>query len=349
MSNTLLALASKRKKLDSSNFLLFVTICLFIVMYILGIVIYHDVGFGRTQIFLNMLIDNAGLLIAASGMTMVMITGGIDISVGSVIGLVCMILSYGMERMGVSVLTSVLIVLVFGVVFGAFQGWLISYMELQPFIITLAGLFGCRGITAIISSEQIAITKGESFLAFAKVDINLPAFLGYHNRRGDLIAPFIHPSVLIAIATVFIMWYILKYTRFGRNLYAIGGNEQSALLMGINVKKTKFIAYMLEGFLASLAGVVFCLNTTAGFVEQARGFEMEAISSAVIGGTMLTGGVGSVIGTIFGVLIKATIETLIRCQGTLSSWWNKIVLSVILCFFIVLQSVIIMSKNKNKK
>ena len=119
--------------------------------------------------------------------------------------------------------------------------------------------------------------------------------------------------------------------------------------MGINVKRTKFIAYVVEGFLASLAGFVFCLNTTSGFVEQARGFEMEAISSAVIGGTMLTGGVGSVVGTVFGVLIKATIETLIRCQGTLSSWWNKIVLSIILCFFIVLQSVIIMAKSKSKK
>ena len=142
------------------------------------------------------------------------------------------------------------------------------------------------------------------------------------------------------------MWFILRYTRFGRNLFAIGGNEQSALLLGINVKRTKFAAYVLEGFLAALAGFVFCLNTTAGFVEQARGFEMEAISSAVIGGTMLTGGVGTVIGTFFGVLIKATIETLIRCQGTLSSWWNKIVLSSILCFFIVLQSVFAIIKAK---
>ena len=349
MSNPLLSLANKRKKLDSSNFLLFVTVCLFILMYVLGIIIYHDAGFGRTQIFLNMFVDNAGLLIAASGMTMVMITGGIDISVGSVIGLVCMILSYSMEKMGFNAFASIGIVLLFGVVFGAFQGWLISYMELQPFIITLAGLFGCRGLTAIISSEQIAITVNKGFLDFAGKYIYLPAFLGYHNRKGVLIAPFIHPSVIIALITVAVIFYVLKYTRFGRNLYAIGGNEQSALLMGINVKKTKFIAYMVEGFLASLAGFVFCLNTTSGFVEQARGFEMEAISSAVIGGTMLTGGVGSVIGTIFGVLIKATIETLIRCQGTLSSWWNKIVLSVILCFFIVLQSVIIMAKNKSKK
>ena len=119
--------------------------------------------------------------------------------------------------------------------------------------------------------------------------------------------------------------------------------------MGINVKKTKFLAYVLEGFLASLAGLVFCLNTTSGFVEQARGFEMDAIASAVIGGTLLTGGVGTVVGTFFGVLIKATIETLIRCQGTLSSWWNKIVLSTILCFFIILQSIFTIIKNRKSR
>lgn len=337
----------KSFKIDSSNFLLFITICLFAVMYLLGIVVYNDMGFGKMQTFLNMLIDNAGLLIAASGMTLVMIAGGIDISVGSVVGLVCMMLSYFMEKMGMSTGVSILLVLLFGCVFGIFQGWLISYMELQPFIITLAGLFGCRGLTAIISSEQIAINANETFLAIA--DANIKVLIGSTvNKRGVRMYPFIHPGVVIAIVIVIAIWYLLKYTRFGRNLYAVGGNEQSALLMGINVKKTKFIAYVVEGIMASMAGIVFCLNTTSGFVEQARGFEMEAISSAVIGGTMLTGGVGSVVGTVFGVLIKATIETLIRCQGTLSSWWNKIVLSVILCFFIVLQSVFIIIKNKKK-
>ncbi len=147
---------------------------------------------------------------------------------------------------------------------------------------------------------------------------------------------------------MFAIWYVCKYTRFGRALFAVGGNEQSALLMGINVRRTKLRAYVLNGFLASLAGFVFCLNTSAGFVEQARGFEMEAIASAVIGGTLLTGGVGTVVGTFFGVLIKATIETFIRCDGTLSSWWNKIVLSILLCFFIVLQSLFAIWKAKKK-
>ena len=340
-------LVAKRKNIDSKNYLLIVTICLFIVMYIAGIVIYSDKGFGKMQTFLNMLIDNAGLLIAASGMTLVMIAGGIDISVGSMVCLVCMILSYSMERLGAPSLAACVAVLLLGVLFGALHGWLISYMKLQPFIVTLAGLFFYRGIAAVISSDQISIKINKTFLAIAENKINI--FLGSTvNKHGVRMYPYVHPTVVIALITVAVIWFILKYTRFGRNLFAIGGNEQSALLMGINVNRTKFMAYTLEGFLASLAGLVFCLNTTSGFVEQARGFEMDAIASAVIGGTMLTGGVGTIVGTVFGVLIKATIETLIRCQGTLSSWWNKIVLSTILCFFIVLQSMFIILKNRKK-
>ncbi len=343
--NKFITTLTKKKRIDSSNFLLIVTICLFVAMYILGLIVYNNRGFGKFQTFLNMFIDNAGLLVAASGMTLVMITGGIDISVGSVVGLVCMILAYGMERMHMPSGVAILIVLCFGVVFGVVQGWLISYMELQPFIVTLAGLFFCRGLTAVISADTIAITN-KAFLKFANFNVVLGHVM---NKRGKLVALFVHPNVLIALFTVIVVWYILKFTKFGRNLFAIGGNEQSALLMGINVKKNKFFAYVLEGFLASLAGLLFCLNTTGGFVEQARGFEMDAIASAVIGGTMLTGGVGNVIGTFFGVLIKATIETLIRCQGTLSSWWSRIILSLILCLFIVLQSTIVIIKNKSKK
>lgn len=340
--------ASRKKRIDSSNFLLLITIVLFALMYIAGLIFEGGMGFARPQIFFNMLIDNAGLLIAATGMTVVMITGGIDISVGSVVCLVCMILANSMENMNMSAGLAIVIVLLFGVLFGAFQGWCISYMELQPFIVTLAGLFFCRGLAAMISSNQIAITKNEWFLAVSKKDIVVP-FLDTVNKRGVVTHTIVHPSVIIALVTVAVIWYVLKYTRFGRNLFAIGGSEQSALLMGINVKRTKFYAYVLEGFLAALAGFVWCLNTSAGFVDQAKGFEMEAISSTVIGGTMLSGGVGTVVGTVFGVLIKATIETIINLPGKLSSWWAKIFLSLILCVFIVLQSVITMLKEKKAK
>ena len=221
-------LVAKRKNIDSKNYLLIVTICLFIVMYIAGIVIYSDKGFGKMQTFLNMLIDNAGLLIAASGMTLVMIAGGIDISVGSMVCLVCMILSYSMERLGSPSLVACAAVLLLGVLFGALHGWLISYMKLQPFIVTLAGLFFYRGIAAVISSDQISIKINKTFLAIAENKINI--FLGSTvNKHGVRMYPYVHPTVVIALITVAIIWFILKYTRFGRNLFAIGGNEQSAL------------------------------------------------------------------------------------------------------------------------
>ena len=142
---------------------------------------------------------------------------------------------------------------------------------------------------------------------------------------------------------------MLRYTKFGRKLFAIGGSQQSALMMGLNVKRTKFEAYILDGLLAGLGGFLFCLNSCAGFVEQAKGLEMDAISAAVIGGTLLSGGVGTVVGTTFGVLIKGTITSLITTQGTLSSWWVRIVLSALLCFFIVLQALFAKAKIKGKK
>ncbi|MDC7127388.1 MAG: sugar ABC transporter permease YjfF [Spirochaetales bacterium] len=335
-----------KTKISGNNFLLFITIAMFILMYIAGLVIYSDQGFGNMQTLMNMLMDNAGLIIAAAGMTIVIITGGIDISIGSVIGLVCMMLAFMMEKMGMGAGASIAIVLIFGIIFGFVQGWLISYLKIQPFIVTLAGMFFCRGLTAMISVNQIAITTNKVFLGMANKNIKIP-FGAIVNKRGIKLYPFIHPSVVIALITLIVVWYILKYTKFGRSVFALGGSEQSALLMGLNVRRTKLFAYVLNGFLAALAGFVFCLNTTSGFVEQARGFEMEAIASAVIGGTLLTGGVGTAIGSFFGVLIKAIIETYIRCNGTLSSWWNKIVLSALLCFFIVLQSVFASMRSKH--
>ena len=151
---------------------------------------------------------------------------------------------------------------------------------------------------------------------------------------------------LVNLAPFFIIILVMKFTKFGRSVYAVGGNAQSAMMMGLDVKKTKLKAYILDGILAGCGGFLFCLNSCAGFVEQAKGLEMDAISSAVIGGTLLSGGVGTPFGTIFGVLIKGTISSLITTQGTLSSWWVRIVLSALLCFFIVLQSVLGNLKKK---
>lgn len=328
----------KKKRINNTTFLLLITIALFIVMYTVGILKYGDKGFDKLQTFLNLLINNAGLIVITAGMTMVMIVGGIDISVGSLTALTCMLLANAMENQGVGAIPAVIIALVAGTAFGLVQGYLISFLKIQPFIVTLAGMFFARGMTATISTNMISI-KNEMFLSWAQAKIYLP-FGGYVSKKGVYNAAYIFPSVLVTLLVLLLVFIILRFTKFGRSLYAVGGNEQSALLMGINVRRTKLITYTLNGFLCSLGGFLFCLNSCAGFVEQAKGLEMDSIASAVIGGTHLTGGVGNVIGSLFGVIIKGTIETLITTQGTLSSWWTRITIAALLCIFIVLQSVL---------
>lgn len=332
-----------KRKMSDQSFLLLVTISLFVVMYVAGIILFSDKGFAKPQMFLNLFITNAGLIVTSCGLTLVMISGGIDISVGSVIGLVCMVMAYMMEILGMSAYISVVAALGIGIAFGIVQGFLVSYLGIQPFIVTLAGMFFGRGMTAMVSQEMISI-KNPTFLSWSKFQITMP--FGSTNKAGVYQPAYIYPTVVIALIVLVAVTLFLKYSKFGRKLYAIGGNEQSAMMMGLNVKRTRFFAYVINGFLAGLGGFLFCLNSNAGFVEQARGLEMDAISSAVIGGTLLSGGVGNPVGTLFGVLIKGTINSLITTQGSLSSWWVRIVLSALLCFFIVLQSIIASRKKK---
>lgn len=334
---------TNKKKINGNTFLLFITIALFVVMYVAGMIIFSDKGFAKPQMFLNLFVSNAGLLVIAMGQTLVMITGGIDISVGSVTALVCMAAANQMENHGASAYLAVGLALLIGLLYGVVQGFLVSYLEIQPFIVTLAGMFFGRGLTAIISTDMISI-KNETFLSWATYRINMP--FGTVNRNGEFVPAYVYPTVVIALLIVVITMVIMKYSKFGRKLYAIGGNQQSAMMMGINVRKTKLGAYIVDGLLAGIGGFLFCLNSCAGFVEQAKGLEMDAISSAVIGGTLLSGGVGTPFGTLFGVLIKGTISSLITTQGTLSSWWVRIVLSALLCFFIVLQSIFARMKTK---
>ena len=336
-------ISNMKNRLTGNSFLLMVTVLLFVVMYVAGMIVFSDKGFAKPQMFLNLFISNAGLLVMAMGLTIVMIAGGIDISVGSVTALVCMVCAKQMETNGASAGMAVLIAIAIGLAFGLVQGFLISYLDIQPFIITLAGMFFGRGMTAIVSKDMIAI-KNETFLAWANYKIYLP--IGSYSKKGNFIPAYIYPTVIIALLIFVVIAIIMKYTKFGRSVYAVGGNAQSALMMGLNVRRTKLKAYVLDGLLAGIGGFLFCLNSCSGFVEQAKGMEMDAISSAVIGGTLLSGGVGTPFGTVFGVLIKGTISSLITTQGTLSSLWVRIVLSALLCFFIVLQSIFSSMKKK---
>ena len=337
------------KKMNSNTLLLVITVVLFAVMYAAGCVVYASKGFTHAQTFLNILNNNAGLVCVACGMTCVMLTGGIDISVGSLIALDCMLLAWGTGQ-GISAAVMCALVIVLGIVFGLVQGFCVGYLNIQPFIVTMAGMFFARGMTAVVSTNQLSITQDTSalFYGWANAKIQLPAFLGYVNSKGKLQIPYIRVSVVIALVVLILIFLILRYTRFGRSLYAVGGSEQSAAMMGLDVKKAKMKAYVLSSFLCSIGGICYCLNTMSGSVSQATGLEMDAIASCVIGGTLLTGGVGNVFGSFFGVLINGTISSLVKTNGKLASSWPNILTAVLLCFFIVLQSVFAHLKEKNK-
>lgn len=323
----------KKMQLSYKYINLMITVVLFFALFAAGSILYN--GFFSTQVLLNMLIDNAFLIITAIGMTFVLIIGGIDISVGSVIALVCMLSAYLLEIQHLSAMIVIPLMLLMGFLFGLVQGSFIHFFTIQPFIVTLAGMFLARGLCYVISIDTIMITN--PFYQFvATYRIPLP------------FGNFISISVIIALVLVLAALYLSNYTKFGRAVYAIGGNAQSAMLMGLPVGRTKVLVYGLSGFCSALSGVVFSFYMLSGYGLHAMGLEMDAIASAVIGGTPLTGGVGFVTGTLFGVLIQGVIQTLIMFQGTLSSWWTKIAVAFLLCLFIVLQRIVVSRKERTK-
>lgn len=333
-----------REPLTDTNLLLTITICIFLGMYILAMLIWGG-GFLRPQQLFDMFNNNASLIIVACSLTIVMITGGIDISVGGVTALVVMSCVVHLDDGGGGVFSAVLLSLGIGLLFGLVHGYLVAYLEIQPFIVTLAGMFFARGATTMVSVDPRTATH-EGFLALKDARIEIP-WLGYAAKNGNIIPARIEYGVIIAIAVVIVIFILLRWTKLGRNLYAVGGNQQSALMLGINVKRTKFIAYLLSGLLAGIGGFVFLMHTGAGNATNAAGAEMNAIASAIIGGTLLTGGVGNVAGTLFGVLTLTTIKAIVVASGLQQPWWQSITTGAILCFFILLQSVVL-SKRGNK-
>jgi galactofuranose transport system permease protein len=298
------------------------TISLFILMAALGSVFYT--GFFSAQVFLNLLIDNAFLCIVAVGMTFVILSGGIDLSVGSVIALTTMVSAYLVEKQHWSPVLVIPLVLLMGTLFGALMGVLIQRFRLQPFIVTLAGMFLARGLCYVISIDSISITD-PVYTALAQWRMPL---------WDDASLSF---GALLALVVLAAAMFIAHSTQFGRTVYAIGGNEQSAVLMGLPVRSTLVGVYTLSGFCSALAGVVFTLYTLSGYGLHAVGLELDAIAAVVIGGTLLSGGVGYVFGTLFGVLILGIIQTLITFDGSLSSWWTRIVIGALLFVFCLLQ------------
>jgi len=309
-------------RIDSRYVPLLGTIAVFALTAGYGSVAYA--GFFSAQVFLNLLIDNAFLCIIGVGMTFVILSGGIDLSVGSVIALTTMVSAALVEHHHWSAWQAIPLVLAIGTAFGALMGWLIQRFRLQPFIVTLAGMFLARGLCYLISIDSISITDA-AYTAISQA--RLPLWSGASITVG----------ALIALAMIAVGIWLAHTTEFGRTVYAIGGSEPSALLMGLPVARTTVLVYTFSGFCSALAGVVFTFYMLSGYGLHAVGLELDAIAAVVIGGTLLSGGVGYVFGTLFGVLILGIIQTLIAFDGSLSSWWTRIVIGALLFVFCLLQ------------
>ena len=297
------------------------TFVLFVAMFAVGSIRYDN--FFSLQVLLNLFIDNAYLIVLAVGMTFVIITGGIDLSVGSVVALsgvlAAKLLSFGWGPVSV-----IALVLLMGLALGLAMGAIIHYLELQPFVVTLAGLFLARGLCYVISVESIPI-RDPLFTAVAQGTVPLP---------GDA---YVSPSVVVAVLVVVAGAYLLHSTRFGRTVYAIGGNQHSAVLMGLRVGRTKIAVYAISGLCSAISGLLFAFYSLSGYSLSAVGTELDAIAATVIGGTLLSGGVGLIVGSLLGVLVLGLIQTFISFEGTLSSWWTRIVIGALLLVFVVLQ------------
>ena len=316
-------LGHMRQLTKAPSFTSLVTVVLLAAMLLIGGALYE--GFLSLQVMLNLLIDNAFLLVIAIGMGFVILSGGIDLSVGAVLALSTMIAAWLLQVAHWPPLAVVATVLALGFLFGGGMGAVIHYFRLQPFIVTLAGMFLARGLCYLISIESITI-EDPLFVAMSQTQI--PFFGG-----------FLSPGALIALAMLACAVWLAHYSAFGRAVYAVGGNEQSAAMMGLAVARTKILVYAFSGFCASLAGLLFAFYMLSGYGLHAQGTELDAIAAVVIGGTLLTGGYGYILGALSGVLVLGTIQTLIAFDGTLSSWWTRIVIGGLLFVFCVVQRV----------
>lgn len=338
---------SRRVGISDTNLLLTITIVVFFVMYACA-VIFLGSGFQKPQAFFNILNDNAALIILSCGMSIVMITGGIDISVGTLTALVCMSCAVHLDYNGGSVITAMLLALGIGVAFGLVQGYLVAYLEIQPFIVSLAGMFFAKGMTTIVNATQFNV-EHEAFKALKATRIYVPG-MGSVNKLGKYVPAYVvEPGVVVALLVVIVLFILLRWGKLGRNFYAVGGNMHSANMLGINVRRTKFLAHLLCSTLAGIGGFVYFLHVGSGSPSHASGAEMNAIASSIIGGTMLSGGVGNVVGTFFGVLSLSTIKNIVSSLGLDEAWWTNITVAAMICLFLVVQSVVLLRKNQSKQ
>jgi ribose/xylose/arabinose/galactoside ABC-type transport system permease subunit len=306
----------------STHLPLLVTLATFVLAY--GLCAAQYPSMLSMRVVANLLTDNAFLGIVAVGMTFVILSGGIDLSVGSVIAFTGVFLAVVLRDTSIHPLAAFAIVLVITTGFGAAMGATIYYLEMPTFIVTLAGMFLARGAAYVLSTESVPITH-EFYDTLQSM-----YWKSQGGGRFRLIGAVLIVTFIVGMITA-------HRTKFGQNVYAIGGGAATSRLMGVPVASTTIGIYAISGGLAGLSGIVFSLYTSAGYSLATVGVELDAIAAVVIGGTLLTGGYGFVAGTFFGILIMGLIQTYIVFDGTLSSWWTKIVIGGLLFSFILLQ------------
>ncbi len=320
------------KKLLFKNGPLLATILVFIIVYFIGGQLYPTMR--KPQVFFNLFINNASLLIISIGMSLVVIMGGIDLSVGAMIALTSTA-SAALLQLGMNPVLVILLMLLMGITFGFAMGCIIHYLKVEAFVVTLMGQFFACGVAYIINGNSITI-KSEFYRFLALTKVYIPFFEN----------AYVYIPSLVAIVLLLITFFLSLFTRFGRTVYAIGNDEQSALLMGLPVGRTKLVVYSFSGLCSALAGIVFSISLLSGFGGYGKSMEMDAIASVVIGGIVLTGGAGNVLGTLFGVLINGIIVTILQFNGTLTSWWTRIAVGILTLIFIGIQSLFYVKKKR---
>jgi ribose transport system permease protein len=302
------------KKLITGNGA-FVALCLMILS---ASFIYRE--FFTYSNLSNVLRQTSMVGLVSIGMTLVILTAGIDLSVGATVALSAIIAAklsvYGL-------IPAMLVSLTVGIAIGSVNGFIVNNFKIVPFIATLAVQMAVRGIAYLLTDmRSIAVDRSaETFIALG---------------RGYFIG--IPIPVIVFLSSAILMIFVTRKTSFGRSIYAIGGNEDAARMMGLQVKRNKMLSYVITGFFSALAGVILCARLGAGQPVSGDGWEMDAIASVAIGGTLLSGGVGGVGPTICGVLIIGFIKNIINLQGDINSYWQKIVTGLILLLVIIAQN-----------
>ncbi|WP_022890441.1 ABC transporter permease subunit [Agromyces italicus] len=322
-------LGSTIKRVIASNPSVLPTVAAIVIF--IGMVIYGEVAYGRIvqyNTLSNLLINNAHLIILAAGMTFVILTGGIDLSVGSVIAF-SSVAGVMLANAGWNPWVVIVLMILIGTVFGLASGILIQYFNVQPFIATLAMMFLGRGLASLLSTQPERLADDSQLLwlgeQFKLID---------GEKVNDVV---ITPGVIIAFVVVLVAFFVLHRTRTGRTVYAIGGSESSSALMGLAVPRTKILVYVISGTLSGIAAVVYTSRLGIAQNITGIGWELDAIAATVIGGTLLTGGYGYVLGSVVGALVLGLMNVLITRDGGIPPEMTTIITGGILLVFVLLQ------------